>query len=135
MTLKDYLNKAAREHWATGHFNASELDHMRAIVESCKEVGSPAIIGFSEGERKHIGLAEAVALRDVLKKEYNISVFLNADHTKSVELAKQAVDTGFDSVHIDLSAESYEKNLAGTKELAEYAHSKNPEISVEGELG
>ena len=134
-TLQKFLQQASQEHWATGHFNASELDHMRAIVEACKEVGAPAIIGASEGERKHLGLHEAVALRDALAKEYGIPVFLNADHTKSVEAAKQAIDAGFDSIHIDLSAESFEQNVAGTKEIVAYARAKNSEINVEGELG
>ncbi|MDO8600097.1 MAG: class II fructose-bisphosphate aldolase [bacterium] len=140
MILQEFLQKASKEQWATGHFNVSELDQMRAIVEACKEVGSPAIIGTSEGERKHLGLAEAVALRDVLQKKYGIPVFLNADHTKSVQAAKEAIDAGYDSIHIDLSAESFEKNVAGTKEIVEYAkkHSnilQNVGMSLEGELG
>lgn len=135
MTLKEILQRASQEHWAAGHFNASEFDQMRAVTEACRQVGSPAIIGFSEGERKHLGLNEAVALREVLVKEYNLPVFLNADHTRSVELAKQAVAAGFDSVHIDLSAKNFEENVNGTKEIVAYAQSINPNISVEGELG
>ena len=135
MDLKEYLSKAAREHWSTGHFNASELDHMRAIVEACKEVGAPAIIGTSEGEAEHLGYLEAVALRDAFRKEFAIPVFLNADHHKSVESAKASVDAGYDSVHIDLSALPLGENLKGTKEIVEYAHAKDLNISVEGELG
>lgn len=134
-TLKEFLADAGRDHWATGHFNASELDQMRAVVEACKEVGSPAIIGASEGERKHLGWGEAVVLRDALAKDYGIPVFLNGDHTKSVEAAKTAIDAGFDSIHIDLSVESFEQNVAGTREIVAYARAKNPEINVEGELG
>lgn len=141
MTLRDFLQQAVKEHWATGHFNASELDQMRAIVEACKEVGAPAIIGTSEGERKHLGLTEAVALRDVLQKEYGIPVFLNADHTKSVQAAEDAIDAGYDSIHIDLSALSFEENVAGTKEIVDYARKLTTDnlrlttISIEGELG
>ncbi|MBI2640885.1 MAG: class II fructose-bisphosphate aldolase [Candidatus Sungbacteria bacterium] len=139
MNLKEILSRAAKEHWATGHFNASELDQMRAIVEACKEVGAPAIIGTSEGEAKHLGYAEAVALRDVLRKEYGIQIFLNADHHKSMESAKAAIDAGYDSVHIDLSAKSFEENVHGTKEIVEYAHLQpttyNLQPSIEGELG
>ena len=114
MTLQDILIQAHKEHWSTGHFNASESDHFRAIAEACKEVGAPAIIGLSEGERKHMGLMEAVALRDAFRSELAIPVFLNADHTKSVDAAKEAVDAGFDSIHIDLSATPFEENIAGT---------------------
>lgn len=139
--LQDFLQRARNEHWATGHFNASELDQMRAIVEACKEVGAPAIIGTSEGERKHIGLVEAVALRDILQKKYGIPVFLNADHTKNVQAAKDAIDAGYDSVHIDLSELPFDENVNGTKEIVEYAFKKfkiqnsKLKISVEGELG
>lgn len=135
MKLQEILIRATSESWATGHFNASELDQLRAIVEACQEVRSPAIIGTSEGERKHLGLTETVALRDIFRKEYNIPIFFNADHSKSVSMAKEAVETGFDSVHIDLSAKNFEENVAGTREVVEYVKSKNPEISVEGELG
>ena len=134
-TLKEILSRALREHWATGHFNVSELDHMRAIIEVAAELGAPAIIGLSEGERKHMGLLEAVALRDAFRSELEIPIFLNADHTKGVNAAKKAMDAGFDSIHIDLSAMPFEENIAGTKEIVVYAHAKNLDISVEGELG
>ncbi len=133
--LKDILARALQEHWSTGHFNISELDHMRAIVEIANECGAPAIIGTSEGERNHIGLHQAVACRDAFKQDFAIPIFLNADHTKSVEHAKKAIDVGYDSIHIDLSAQSFEENIAGTKEVVYYAHTKNSNISVEGELG
>lgn len=135
MTLQEFLYKAQKEHWATGHFNAGEFDHMRAIVEACKEMGAPAIIGTSEGERKHMGVREIVAVRDALRFDVAIPIFLNADHHKSVEAAKEAADAGYDSVHIDLSAKILEENIAGTREIVEHARRKNPEISVEGELG
>lgn len=131
--LKEILQRATKEHWATGHFNASELDQMRAIVEACKEVGAPAIIGTSEGERKHLGLAEAVAICDALRKEFGIPIFLNADHCKSVESAKEAIDAGYDSVHIDLSILPFEENTLGTQEIISYRGLTS--ISIEGELG
>lgn len=135
MILQEILARAAREHWATGHFNFSELDQARAIVEACAEVRSPAILGTSEGERKHFGLHEVVAIRDAFRKDFSIPIFLNADHTKSVAAAKESIDAGYDSVHIDLSALPYEENIAGTREIVEYAREKNHDISIEGELG
>lgn len=140
MILKNILQKATEERWATGHFNASESDQFRAIAEAAKEVGAPAIIGTSEGEAKHLGYLEAVALRDAFRKELRIPIFLNSDHHKSVTSAKTAIDAGYDSIHIDLSALPYEENLQGTKEIVEYARSFSIQnsalsINVEGELG
>ncbi len=139
MSLQEILSKATKEHWSTGHFNASESDQMRAIVEAAKEVGAPAIIGTSEGEAEHLGYLEAVALRDAFRVEFGIPVFLNADHHKSVEAAKRAIDAGYDSIHIDLSALPFEENVRGTRDIVEYARSKfsifNFQFSIEGELG
>lgn len=139
MTLNQILQQALGEGWSTGHFNISELDHMRAVVEVCAELHSPAIIGTSEGERKHIGLREVVALRDVFREEFNIPIFLNADHTKSVAAAKEAIDAEYDSIHIDLSELPFEENIIGTKEIVNYARtavsSQHIAVSVEGETG
>lgn len=136
MNLNQILMKATNEGWATGHFNVSNLEQFRAIMEACKEVGAPmAMVGLSEGERKAFGLKQVVACAKVFEQEYGIPVFLNPDHSKSVESAKEAFDAGFNSVHIDLSHLSYEENVKGTKEVVDYVKSKNPEVSVEGELG
>jgi len=135
MDLKNILSQALKERWATGHFNFSELDHARAIVEACAELRVPAILGASEGERTHMGITQAIAIRDSFRKDFDIPIFLNGDHTKSVIAAKVAIDAGFDSIHIDLSAKSFEENVAGTKEIVAYGHARNPDISVEGELG
>lgn len=139
MTLSGILLKATKEAWATGHFNASESDQFRAITEAAKEVGTAAIIGTSEGEAEHLGRLEATALRDALRREFGIPVFLNADHHKSVEAAKEAIDAGYDSIHIDLSHLAFKENVWGTKELVAYArqapNSKLQALNIEGELG
>jgi len=135
MTLDEILKKASKEHWAVGHFNISNLEQMRAIMEAAKELRAPVMIGLSEGERKAVGLKEAVALIKAFKEEYGLPVFLNPDHSKSVKSAKEAFDAGFDSVHIDLSALPYEENLKGAKEVVDYVKAKDPSISIEGELG
>ncbi|MBI2024281.1 class II fructose-bisphosphate aldolase [Candidatus Giovannonibacteria bacterium] len=135
MNLTEILKRAQNEKWSTGHFNFSESDQVRAVCEAAAELRSVAILGTSEGEAGHIGYLEAVALRDAFRKEFGIPIFLNSDHHKSVDSAKKAVDAGYDSIHIDLSAEPYDQNIAGTKAIVEYAHSKLSEVNVEGELG
>lgn len=139
MTYQEILKKATAEHWATGHFNFSESDQARAICEAAKEMGTCAILGTSEGEAKHLGYLEAVALRDAFREELEIPVFLNSDHHKSVESAVVAINAGYDSIHIDLSAESFEKNIADTKKVVEHARevarANGGGMSVEGELG
>ena len=134
-SLAEILKKATKEHWSTGHFNISNPEQLRAIVEAAQNKKAPVLIGLSEGERKHIGLLEATALVGAYKKDYTIPIFLNADHSKSVESACAAVDAGFDSIHIDASEHPYQENIAMTYAVVEYAKKKNSNISIEGELG
>ena len=133
--LSDILLNARKNNQVIGHFNISNLEQLRAIMEAIKSFNAPVMIGLSEGERKFVGLKQAVALVKSFKEEYGLPVFLNPDHSHSVESAKLAFDVGFDSVHIDLSKLSLEENIKGTKEVVDYVKSKNPEVSVEGELG
>ena len=141
MILSDYLNNALKEKWALPHFNISDAVTLAGICEAAKELKSPLMIGTSEGERKFIGLRRAVAMINVYREEYKLPIFLNADHHRSVSAAEEAVNAGYDSVHIDLSAAKLEENIKSTKEVVEYARSKFPisnfqfPISVEGEVG
>jgi len=133
--LRSILLRASTEVWALGHFNISNLEQLRAIVNVGVSLQAPLHIGTSEGERHFIGLKQAVHMVRAFREETGIPIFLNADHSKSVEEARAAVDAGYDSVHVDLSAMSFEENVRGTQELVKYAKSKNPDISIEGELG
>ena len=133
-TLKQYHHEARQQKWAMPHMNFSNLEQITALVEVATELQSPLVVGLSEGERKAVGLRQAVALVKSFRAEGRV-VFLNADHSHTKETAVQAIDAGFDSVHIDLSKEEYEKNTHDTKEVVEYARMKNEEIEVEGELG
>jgi len=133
--LNEILQRATKEGWAVGHFNISNLEQLRAIMEAAKELKAPIMIGLSERERKAVGLKEAVALVKAFREEYGLPVFLNPDHSHSAESAKEAFDAGFDSVHVDLSALPYEENLRGTKEVVDYVNRRLASVSIEGELG
>ncbi len=133
--IKNYLKRTIEEKWALGHFNFSEDEALRAIVESAVELKTPIFVGTSEGERKHIGLKQAVNLVKAFREEFGIPIFLNADHHKSFDAVKEAVDAGYDAILADFSALPFEENVKMTKQSVEYAKSKNPDIIVEGELG
>ena len=132
---KEIWKKAELERWAVPHFNISNFEQLRAIVASCVKLKSPVMIGTSEGERKFIGARQTVALVRIFREETGIPIILNADHHKSFDTIREAVDAGYDSVLFDGSALSFEENVKTTLRVMEYAKSKNPEIIVEGELG
>ncbi len=133
--LKDLIADANSKKYALGHFNFATSEVLRPIVEAAAELELPVLLGTSEGERKFIGLRQAVNLVKAFREEFGLSIFLNADHTKSFEGVKAATDAGYDAVLFDGSTLPFEENLRITKQSVEYAKSKNPDIIVEGELG
>ena len=133
-TLRECITEAGEKGVAIGHFNISDSEGFKAVVEAAENLNVPVIIGVSEGERDFIGLEEVVSLIKTAK-ENGLLVFLNADHTYSIEKAKKAIDAGVDSVIIDAAEKTFEENIKLTKNVVDYARSKNPEIMVEGELG
>jgi fructose-bisphosphate aldolase class II len=133
--LKDLLKEASQKPYALGHFNFSTLEILRAIVRACENLKSPVFVGTSEGEAKFVGYKQAVALVRAFREETGLPVFLNADHHKTFENAKKAIDSGYDSVQIDEMSLSLEENIEVSRRIVKYAGSVNPDISVEGGLG
>src|SRR3989344_9230659 len=131
-SLREWIGWAEENKVAIGHFNISDSEGFKAVVEAAKVLEVPVIIGVSEGERDVIGLESAVALVKTAR-DNGLPIFLNADHTYSVEKAKKAIDAGVDSVILDAADKPFEENVRMTKEVVEYA--KNSEILIEGELG
>lgn len=132
--MREYLSWAEEKKVAIGHFNISDSEGFKAVVETAKELNVPVIIGVSEGERDFIGISEVAAMVKS-EREKELPVFLNADHHYSVEKVKEAIDAGFDMVIIDCVTKSEEENISMTRECVEYAKSKGGTTLVEAELG
>ena len=135
MTPIETMEKAHIGRYAIGQFNVSTDEQITAIIEAAKNLNSPVIIGTSEGERNFIGVEQIVALVNSWQKETDLPIILNADHCKTFESVKEAIDAGYDSVHFDGSELPFDENIYITKRIVEYAKSVNPNIIVEGELG
>ena len=122
MTLKEILS-SLKENQAILHYNVSSLEQIKAGILAVKETKTPLIIGVSEGERNYLNPKLVKEIIDFYREEDNLQdlIFLNADHSKSLESAKRAIDLNYDSVLIDLSELDLEENIRQTKELVEYA--------------
>lgn len=135
-TLKEYFQQAKRDGWAIGHFNFATADVLRAIVQGAQQAGAPCVmVGTSEGEANFIGLTQAVALVQAIREASKFPVYLNADHFKSFQACKSAINAGYDSVLFDGNRLDFQNNIAQTIKVRDYARSVNLEIMLEGELG
>ena len=104
-TLKEYLHDAQENQKAIAHFNVANSDMLMSVFAAAQEVSQeaaeniPLVIGVSEGERDAFGVTQIVDYVTSLRNEYDYPIFLNADHTYSVERTCEAIDAGFDTIH------------------------------------
>ena len=134
-TLRTVLQEAEFRKTAVGHFNISDLVTLKAIDETARELKVPVLVGVSEGERAFMGVRQVAALVRSLRDDDASPVFLNADHTHSLEKAEEAANAGFDEILFDGSALTFEENVDQTRRAVEAIKSINPSILVEGEIG
>ncbi len=134
-SLRLILKEAKKNKVAIGHFNISETSALKAIFMAARELNVPVLIGTSEGEREFIGAKQAAALVKSLREEYDYPIFLNADHTHSLEKVKEAVAAGYDAILFDGGKLSLEENIRQTKEVVAYVKAQSKKILVEGEMG
>ncbi len=138
-TLREYVKQARAEKKAIGHFNFSNIEGLYAIARAAKALNVPVIVGTAEGEEEAVGTLEAVALVKIIKEQWQIPIFLNADHHYSFAAVKACIDAGYDSVIFDGAKLSFDENVATSKQCVEYARqislATGREILVEVELG
>ena len=133
--IRNVLELARKDGVAVGHFNVADLVLLKAVFSSAQELQVPVLVGASEGEREFMGVRQIAALVRSLREEFDFPVFLNADHTHTLEKAIEAAKAGFDTVVFDASALPFEQNVRRTKEAVEALKTINPAILVEGEIG
>ena len=134
-SLREIIADARARKVAVGHFNVSNIEGVWAIVHAARALKVPVIIGLSEGERDFVGVRQAVAFVRSVREEYDQPVFINADHTYSLDRVREAVDADFDAVIFDGAQLSVEENIATTTACVRYARARSHDQLVEGELG
>ena len=136
VSMKAMLEKAKKEKYAVGQFNINNLEWTKSILSACEELNSPVILGVSEGADRYMGgFKTVVGMVKGMLEELNITVdvAIHLDHGSSFENCKKAIEAGFTSVMIDASHYPLAENIRITKEVVDYAHTRN--VSVEAELG
>lgn len=140
VNTKDMFAKAIKGGYAVPAYNFNNMEQMQAIIQACVETKSPVILQVSAGARKY---ANKNLLKNMARGAveyahelgYDIPIVLHLDHGNSYELCVDCIESGFSSVMIDGSALPYEENVALTKKVCDYAHSRPDYVTVEGELG
>ena len=133
VTTTEMFEKAYKGGYAIGAFNVNNMEIIQGITEAAMQEKSPVILQVSAGARKYAKHNYLVKLVEAALLETDLPIALHLDHGENFDICKACVDGGFSSVMIDGSKYSFEENIALTKQVADYAHSKG--VVVEGELG
>lgn len=122
---RELWKRTREQHFAVGAFNVDNQETLIAICKAAKNKNAPVLVEVSQGEVDAIGLANLRDLVDNYKQEYGIEMYINLDHSPSVEAAKAGIDAGFEFIHIDLSQAKKdatdEEIIDATKQVVEYA--------------
>ncbi len=132
--LRDVIQEYKAAGKAIGHFNFSDSNQLKAIIDASRETGLPVIAGLSEGERDYFPFMQARALVELYQKQ-GTEIYLNADHTYSSEKVQRAIAAGVDSVVVDGANLPMEENIHLLASCVKYARAAGRDIVVEGELG
>src|SRR6187397_554986 len=141
VSLRQLLDEAAAGGYGIGAFNVNNMEQIQAIMEAARETESPVIVQASRGARSYTNDRFLFHLMQAAGELYpEIPVALHQDHGDSPATCISAIELGFTSVMMDGSLladgktpSDFEYNVAVTREVVEYAHTRG--VSVEGELG
>lgn len=133
VSMKEMLQDAKARHYAIPAFDVSNYEMMKAVLETCEEEKSPALLMALGVDLSGRNIDLLSSMIKSCSGFFNIPVCLHLDHATDFNFIKRAIDAGFSSVMYDGSVLPFDENAKNTAEITDYAHKKG--ISVEAELG
>ena len=133
---RELMHRSRQEGFAVGAFNIDNQETLQAISQAAQKLQAPVMVEVSAGEVKTMGGCQNI--RDMVsnyRNTYNIEMYINLDHAPTVELCQQAIDAGFEFIHIDISQANHdaalEEIIAKTKDVVAYASSTGALVEAE----
>ena len=133
VTMKEMLADAKKNHYAIPAFDVSNYEMMKAVLETCEEEKSPALLMGLGVDLNGRNLNLLTTMVEGSSKFFNIPICFHLDHATELDFIKKAIDAGFSSVMYDGSVLPFEENAKKTAEVVKFAHEKG--VTVEAELG
>lgn len=119
------MAQARAEHWAFGAFNLDDEATLKAVVLAAKAQKAPVLVEVSQGEVDDIGIDVVRDMVDDFKYAYGAEIYVNLDHSPSVEAAIAGIEAGFEFIHIDVSQANHDASdqeiIDATREVVEWA--------------
>ena len=119
------MDRSRRGKFAVGAFNLDNQETLIAVARAAQKMNAPVLVEVSQGEVEAMGLDNVRDMVDNYKHEYGIEMYINLDHSPSVESALDGIEAGFEFIHIDVSQANHsatdEQIIEATKEVVSYA--------------
>jgi len=119
------IERARAGHYALGAFNLDNQETLKAVVQAAANKRAPVLVEVSQGEVEAIGLENVRDLVDNYKTQYGVEMYINLDHSPSVEDAIAGIEAGFEFIHIDVSQANHnasdEQIITATRAVVDYA--------------
>ena len=122
---REAFERTRKEHFALGAFNLDNQETLVAVARAARAKKAPVLVEVSQGEVESMGLENVRDLVDNYKAEYGIEMYINLDHSPSVDDAIAGIAAGFECIHIDISQADHDAGLeeiiAKTKQVVSAA--------------
>lgn len=119
------MQRSRQQKFAVGAFNVDNQETLIAVARAAQKLNAPVLVEVSDGEVEALGLENVRDMVDNYKAEYGVEMYINLDHSPTVEGCKRAIDAGYEFIHIDISQANHdateEEIIAKTKEVVDYA--------------
>lgn len=117
--------RARKGHYALGAFNLDNQETLKAVTFAAKAKKAPVLVEVSKGEVDALGLDNVRDMVDNYKADYGVEMYINLDHSPTVEDAIAGITAGFECIHIDISQANHEADdkeiITKTKEVVKAA--------------
>lgn len=133
MRIQDKLKACQQSHTAILATNFYNFETLTAVMRAAAATGAPVMLQLTRSSIEYMGLRQAVSMGRRAMEDYGVEGWVHLDHGGSVELVRQCLDAGFDSVMIDASERPFEQNVETTRRVVEMARPYG--ANVEAELG
>ena len=133
MNLHEFLKNKQKKKSALLAINFYNYETLCGVLTAYSNLKQPIILQTSKSTIDYLGLEVAVKLARAALGQFGVQGWLHLDHANSVDLIQKCLDAGYDSVMIDASELSFEKNIEITSKVVKMA--EKYDAHVEAELG
>ncbi|MEX2014315.1 MAG: class II fructose-bisphosphate aldolase [Candidatus Saccharimonadales bacterium] len=122
---RELMAKSRSEKFAVGAFNLDNQEMLKAVCRAALVKKSPVLVEVNHEEAESIGLDNVRDMVDNYKSELSIEIYINLDHSPSVDIAIDGIEAGFEFIQLDVSEAnreiSMDEFIDKTRQVVNYA--------------